>query len=268
MEHSAWEIQGTYPPGGPAELTESARLFGFWRRPEATMRDIVARPFFIAPLALACVAGMAFAMVAMPPAFRQSSGLPMALAGTAVSVVVRVLILTGLLSAIVAVLARTTVDFRQLFAVTCYSRVPGVLFTGLAIFLILLRRANGLGDSQPFNPNITNVAYFLESARLVPSSLYSLANSVDVSYFSGNCRWSRSGLKATSRVFGRRLSRGPAWSVCGWFMRFFKQLGFSGWRREALFVTQRRAWGPLWRPGGTESSRPGMPRLPERVAPA
>jgi hypothetical protein len=156
---------------------------------------------------------MAFAVVAMPPAFRQSSGLPMALAGTAVTVVIRLLILTGLLSAIILVLARTTIDFRQLFAVVCYSRVPAVLFTALAIFLILLRRASGLEDGHPFNPNITNVAYFL-NPRAWSRFVYSLASSVDVVIF-----WQLSlvavGLKATGQVSAgvRRVSVVSLWAV-------------------------------------------------------
>jgi hypothetical protein len=60
--------------------------------------------------------------------------------------VVRLLILTSLLSAIVGVLAWDLVDFRHLFAVICYSRVPGVLFTALAIFLILLRPLSPAGS--------------------------------------------------------------------------------------------------------------------------
>jgi hypothetical protein len=102
-------------------MSESARLFGFWRRPEVAMRDIIARPSFFVPLALVCVASIAYTLVAMPPAFRQSSGLLMAMAGTVAGAMVRLLILTGLLAAIVTAVAHASVDFRQLFAVADFA---------------------------------------------------------------------------------------------------------------------------------------------------
>ncbi len=225
MEHSAWNIEGTYPPGAPAEMSESARLFGFWRRPELAMRDIVARPSFFAPLALVCVAAIVYTLVVMPSAFRQSSGLPMAMAGTVVGALVRLLILTGLLAAIVTAVAHASVDFRQLFAIACYSRIPGVLFTALAVLLILLHRASGLDDGRAYNPMITSVAWFL-NPYAYSRFLYSLASSVDIVIF-----WQLSlvsvGLKATSRV---SASAAATSVVLLWALYALLQAAWLQWR--------------------------------------
>ena len=196
MEHSAWNIEGVLSPNQPTEMGEFARLFGFLR-PEAAMRDIVARPIFVVPLALSVVAAIAYAVTARPVL-----AAPNALVATSVSMfvglLVRLIFLTAVLTAAAAALSQASIPFGRMLAVVCYSRVPGILFAALAIFLILLRRASGLPDNSPINPMMTNLAVFLDPAT-TSRFVYSLASSVDCVLF-----WELSlmsiGLKAASGI--------------------------------------------------------------------
>jgi hypothetical protein len=197
MENSSWSVENTLSPGSPAEMSEITRLFGFTRS-QAVMRDIVARPSFIVPLVLSTVAAMAFLVVARPQFTWTLNQTIMGASGVAASVAVRTLVIAGMLTAFAALVSRGPVNFGQVFAVVCYSRMPGVAFTVLAIALILLRRASGLPDAHPINPLMTSLAVFLDpstSSRFV----YSIASSVDCVTF-----WELSliglGLRAASQI--------------------------------------------------------------------
>ena len=117
--------------------------------------------------------------------------------------------------------SRAHVSFQQVFAVVCYSRMPGVLFTALAIVLILMRRASGLAAGPSFNPLLTNLAVFLDRAH-TSRFVYALAGSVDCVFF-----WELSlmalGLKAASRLSTTAANLGVA---AFWVVWAF---GYAAW---------------------------------------
>ena len=151
MEHKAWSIDGGLPTADSAEVSEFTRLFGFYK-PNVAMRDIVLRPACIVPLMLACIASMAYLVTASPQLASQGNRALQETAGIAVNVCVRTLLSAGLLTLYASAVSHAPVQFRQVFAVVSYARMPGVVFTVLAIVLILMRRAAGLpGPAIPLN---------------------------------------------------------------------------------------------------------------------
>jgi Yip1 domain len=197
MEHKAWSIDGGLPTADSAEVSEFTRLFGFYK-PNVAMRDIVLHPACIVPLMLTCIASMAYLVTASPQLASQGNRALQETAGIAVNVCVRTLLSAGLLTLYASAVSHAPVQFRQVFAVVSYARMPGVVFTVLAIILILMRRASGLPDSHPLNPMLTSLAVFLDPATTSPF-FYTLARSVDCVVF-----WELSlmavGLKLASRL--------------------------------------------------------------------
>jgi len=206
--------------GGFDEMSEFSRLFGF-RRPEAAMRDIVARPSAIVPLTLSTLAAIAYLTVARPQFVLTRSESVLALAGMAAGVIVRTVVIAALLTVFAAAVSKARVSFGQVFAVVCYSRMPGVLFTALAIVLILMRRASGLEAGPSFNPLMTNLAVLLDRAS-TSRFVYALAGSVDCVFF-----WELSlmaiGLRAAARISATAANLGVA---AFWVLWAF---GYAAW---------------------------------------
>lgn len=212
MENNSWNVEGALPGAEFAEESEFTRLFGFYR-PQRMMRDIVMRPSCITPLVLASLVAMAYMVVVRPQLAWTRNDAVLATAGVAAALLIRVLLMAGALSAFAAAVSHAPVSFRQVFAVVCYARMPGVVFTVLAILLIMLRRASGLPDGHPINPMLTNLAVFLDP-RTTSRFVYFLASSVDCVVF-----WQLSlmalGLKAASRLSSAAANFGVVamWAV-------------------------------------------------------
>jgi hypothetical protein len=217
---STWKVEGPAAAGGFDEMSEFTRLFGF-RRPEAAMRDIVARPSAIIPLTLAILVAVAYMTVARPQLIWTRNESVLAIAGMAASVIARTLLIAALLTAFAAIISHARVRFREVFAVVCYSRMPGVVFTVLTIILILMRRASALSAGPSYNPIPTNLAVFLDPGG-TPRFVYALAGSVDCVVF-----WELSlmalGLKAASRLSSAAANVGVAVFWALW------ALGYAAW---------------------------------------
>ncbi len=198
MEHSSWSIDGSLTPADSGEMSEFTRLFGFYK-PNVAMRNIVMHPAWFVPLLLASIVGMAYLLLAASPHLTwRGNDAVLGTAGVAVNICIRTLLSAGLLTLYAAVVSQAPVQFRQVFAIVSYARMPGVVITVLAIVLILMRRASGLSDGHPVNPMLTSLAVFLNPATSSPF-VYTLASSVDCIVF-----WELSlmavGLKLASRL--------------------------------------------------------------------
>ncbi len=197
MEHTSWSIDGGLTSADSSDVSEFTRLFGFYK-PNLAMRSIVMNPAYFFPLLLACIVSVAYLVVASPHLTWRGNDAALATAGVAVNVCIRTLLSAGLLTLYAAAVSRAPVQFRQVFAIVSYARMPGVVFTVLAIVLILFRRASGLPDGHPVNPMMTSLAVFLDPATTSPF-VYTLARSVDCVVF-----WELSlmavGLKLASRL--------------------------------------------------------------------
>jgi hypothetical protein len=228
MENRAWKIEGQFSGAGSAEMTEFARMFGF-TRPEATMRDIVARPVCVVPLAVASLVAMIYFVVVQPHLTWHGNDELLAMAGVAANLVVRVLLMAAMLTAFAAVVTRASVSFAQVFAVASYARMPGVAATVLAILLILLRRASGLPDGHPVNPMLTSLAVFLNPTT-ASRFIYSLASSVDCFVF-----WQLSlmavGLRQASRLSSTAATVGVA---IYWVISTFAMAAWVEWGTRLL----------------------------------
>jgi hypothetical protein len=207
-------------------MSEAGRLFSFIR-PEAAMRDIVARPSCAVPLTVGLLAALAYSAVVLPRA-AWASAATMTAAGTLAGALFRIFLMAGLVTVLAALFQGASVSFKQVLAVVCYARIPGVLFLVLAMLLILLRRASGLADSRPVNPMLTNLAVFLDP-HTTSRFVYSLASSVDCVFF-----WELAliavGLKATSQI----SSRAAAMTIVTYW--FVYSLGFAAWMQWFAFA--------------------------------
>lgn len=181
MEQNSWSVSGGAPAIDAAGESEFARLFGFFK-PQVAMRDVVMRPAWFVPLFLATLAGMAYMVVARQNLTWNSSQVIMGTAGVAANLCIRTALSAGLLTLFAAWVSRAPVQFRQVFAIVAYSRMPGVMITVLSIVLILLRRASGLPDSHPIDLMLTNLAIFLNPDTTSPF-VYTMARSVDCVIF-------------------------------------------------------------------------------------
>ncbi len=192
------------PGGQPAKMSELARLTGVLWEPGGAFRDIAAHPRWWPPLALIVMLSLVFIymfsqrvgyerfyrqqaetnsrMQNMDPAGREQTinvqvkVAPYFFYGFGViGTPVTALIVAAVFLLIFKTFLGADVSFRQVYAVCCYSLVPLIFSTIMALAVMLLKEPDQF-DLQ--NPTPTNVGAFLDAVS-TPKWLYSLASSVD-----------------------------------------------------------------------------------------
>jgi hypothetical protein len=192
------------PGGQPAKMSEFARLTGVLWEPGGAFRDIAAHPRWWPPLAIIIVLSLVFVntfsqrvgyerfyrglaetnsrMQSMDPAAReQTVNVQVKIAPYAFNAIgvigtpVTALIVAAMFFLIFKTFLGAEVSFRQVYAVCCYSFVPLIFSSIMALAVMLLKDPDQF-DLQ--NPTPTNIGAFLD-ALSTPKWLYSLATSVD-----------------------------------------------------------------------------------------
>jgi len=185
-------------------MSELARLTGVLWEPGGAFRDIAAHPRWWPPLAIIVVLSLVFVnafsqrvgyerfyrglaetnsrMQSMDPAAReQTVNMQVKVAPYAFNIlsVIGTPIMALIVAAIFLLIFKTflgaEVTFRQVYAVCCYSLVPLIFSTIMALAVLLLKDPDQF-DLQ--NPTPTNIGAFLDAVS-TPKGLYSLATSVD-----------------------------------------------------------------------------------------
>ena len=221
--------------GQAAPLGEAGRLTGVLFDPAATFPDIVARPRWWVPLALLAVVTLSFLAVfhrmgGWPP-FLQSQNarnerfqempeeqrarileqqlkfaplvgyiqVPLGLAVFSVA-------LAGILLFVFNILAGQNLEFRKVYAVTCYSLLPlGV--NGILSLIVFLLKGPEEFDLQ--NPVATNLGAFLDPEQM-PAWVVSVGAAMDLVSL-----WVVLLLATGMVAAGRRLAWGTAF---GWLL--------------------------------------------------
>jgi len=209
-----------------------SRIFGVFFEPGKTFKDIGERPNWLPPLLLIILFTVAFTyalgqhvgwdhivrqqmensprtaqMTAEAKEQAIAAGTKFAaIAGYSTVVIVPIMyvIMAAVLLGMTAVMSGG-LKFKQVFAVVCYSGMPGILFAVLGIVVMFLKK--------PEEFNVNNPLMFNVGAYLDPQStskfLYSLATSMDLFSF-----WMIAliaiGLKAAA---GKKLSTGGAFTA-------------------------------------------------------
>jgi hypothetical protein len=190
-----------------AELSEPARIVNILVAPGKTFSDLRHSSRWWAPWLLLSLASLAFvATVSYKVGFEQVSRsmierssraeqfekLPaqqksrqleitatvtkVSSYGTPVLQLLVFLIIAGLLLATFKVAAGADVPFKTALAIVCYSELPGVIYSGLAIITLWAGVNPEAFDIR--NPVATNPAYFMDPQN--SPALYALASGLDV----------------------------------------------------------------------------------------
>jgi len=215
----------------PESLGALSRLTGVIFEPKKTFEDIARKPTFLVPMILVIVFALGFLTVFSQrvgwekvirdrmDASSQSQNLSaeqkekqiemgvkfgslFGYVGVIVATPVADLAIAGILLGIAAGMMSAAIKFKQVFAVVCWSFVPNLIATLLAIVVMYLKNPE---DFNLNNPLVFNIGAFLEPNT--PSKfLYSLATSMDLFVF-----WiillMATGLKAAG---GKKFSFGSA----------------------------------------------------------
>jgi len=189
-------------------MSEVGRITGVYFDPKPAFADIAARPRWYVPLILMMVAGLAFTysftsrigwrgyiaktmennprVRDMPAEQRElqiNTGARIApIFGYAYSLVgipVVTLIVAGAML-LVCKMMGTSLRFKQMFAITAYAMLPGLIFTILAIVVMFLKNPD---DFNLQNPLFFNIGAMMEPPPNSGKFLYSLASSIDLFTF-------------------------------------------------------------------------------------
>jgi hypothetical protein len=237
----------------PAGMSEIGRLTGVFFEPKKAFADIAQRPRWFIPLLLVILTAMAYItavgqhigwatiirhqfetnkqMQQMPAEQREQAmniGLKIApisgYVGVAVFVPVFYVLMAGLLTLVAGGIMSAGVKFKQVFAIVCYSGMPGILFSLLAIVVVFLK--------NPDDFNMENPLAFNPGAFMDPSAgskfVYSFASSFDLFQI-----WSlllmATGLKVAA---GKKLSFGGALFAVflPWLVLIFIKSALAGLR--------------------------------------
>jgi len=215
----------------PQGMGEFSRIAGVFFEPKKTFQDIAARPTFLLPMILVILFGIVYSVQIgqrigwdrvsrhqlemssrsqqMTPEQRESA-VAMSVkiatvaqyAGPILGVPIADLVIAGVLLGIVAGIMSAPVKFKQVFAVTCWAGLPGILFSLLAIVVMYMK--------NPDDYNINNPLVFNPGAVMDPQTsskfVYSLASSLDL-FTIWTILLLATGLKAAA---GKKLSFGGA----------------------------------------------------------
>ena len=193
-------------PSAPSKaLSEFGRLSGIIWEPGATFRDIAARPRWWPPLVLVIALSLVFSytftqrggwehffrqqmetnsrMQNLPADQREQTmavqvkvGPYFAFGGAIIGIPLFALAAAGIFLFLFRTLLGAELSFKQVFAICCYSFVPLIFSTLMALAVMLLKEPDQF-DLQ--NPVLTNIGAFMDSVS-TPKWLYALASSVDV----------------------------------------------------------------------------------------
>jgi hypothetical protein len=195
-------------PDNAPPMSEVGRITGVYFDPKPAFADIAARPRWYVPLILMMVAGLAFTysftsrigwrgyiaktmennprVRDMPAEQRElqiNTGARIApIFGYAYSLVgipVVTLIVAGAML-LVCKMMGTSLRFKQMFAITAYAMLPGLIFTILAIVVMFLKNPD---DFNLQNPLFFNIGAMMEPPPNSGKFLYSLASSIDLFTF-------------------------------------------------------------------------------------
>jgi hypothetical protein len=193
------------PTAPSKELSEFARLSGILWEPGATFRDIAARPRWWPPLVIVIALSLVFSVTftqrggwehffrqqmetnsrmqnltpdqrAQTMAIQVKVGPYFAYGAAVIGMPLFALAAAGIFLLLFRTLLGADVSFKQVYAICCYSLVPLIFSTIMALAVMLLKEPDQF-DLQ--NPVLTNIGAFMDSVS-TPKWLYSLASSVDV----------------------------------------------------------------------------------------
>ncbi|MCX6631809.1 MAG: YIP1 family protein [Candidatus Solibacter sp.] len=189
----------------PKGLGEGSRLTGVFFEPGKTFEDVAARPGFWAPLILVIVTSLCFMVLfaqhvgwerMMRHAFETNSRaaqmspeqkeqalqlqlkvVPIpAYAGILLGVPLITMIWAAILMGIVKGMMSAQVRLKQVFAVLCYSSLPGVIMAALAIAVMFMKPPE---DFNLQNPLVFNPGAFMDPTT-TSKFIYSLASALDL----------------------------------------------------------------------------------------
>lgn len=223
------EIAQTEPV--PQGMGEASRIAGIFFEPAKTFQDIAARPTFLVPMLLIILFGIGYMtqvgqrigwrQIALqqaeqrsqfqqaPPEQREAQIAisekvfkVVQFAGPLIFVPIFNLIIAAALLGIVAGIMSAPLKFKQVFAITCWAGLPGIIVSLLGIVVVYMK--------NPADFNFNNPLAFNPGAFMDPQTsskfIYSLATSLDLFVF-----WTifllATGLKAAA---GKKLSFGGA----------------------------------------------------------
>jgi Yip1 domain len=163
--------------------SELQRLSGVFFEPKQAFADIAARPRWWVPLIMMIVAGTVFMYCFSQrvgwesflrqqmstnerfqqlPVERQESAIEqqsrvasiLGYVGTVVGVPVYALVVAGVVAVVFKVFLGARLSFRQIFGITSYSLLPGVLATGLTILVLYLKNPEDFDLRFPLAFNV------------------------------------------------------------------------------------------------------------------
>jgi hypothetical protein len=190
-------------------MSEASRLSGVFFEPTKTFGDIAARPHFWVPLILTILSGVVFVMLLgqhvgwpevarqgmqmnpkaaqqleqTPPEQRQRAlGMQTTIitltsyGGAVLGPPLGFLIVGAVLLGIVRGIMSAPVTFKQMFAILCYSSMPGIIQTILTAVVMFLKKPE---DFYLANPLAFNPAAFMDY-QTSSKFAYAVAKSLDV----------------------------------------------------------------------------------------
>jgi hypothetical protein len=220
-------------PEPVAELSELSRLSGIFFEPQRAFTDIARCPRWIVPLLLIVVAALAYtftftqhigwarfmrqtmegnARMAQPTPEQRDKAIEtqarfapiMGYVGVVVGIPAYSAIAAGVLLLVFNAVLSAQLKFKQVFAIMCYSGLPGLLFTLLAIGVMFLK--------NPDDFNLRNPLMFNPGAFMDPNGpqkfLYALLSSLDLFTF-----WTIVLVAIGLSTAGRKVSLGSALSA-------------------------------------------------------
>jgi hypothetical protein len=190
-------------------LGEVGRITGVFFDPKKAFADIAARPGWIVPVILVVVSYLAFMycfttrvgwerslrtqmennsrMQQMDAQQRETiisqqiKYAPIgAYIGGAIVIPVMALIIAGVLLGMAKMMGASSLGFKQMFGITTYAMLPGIISSILAIIVIFIKNPD---DFNLQNPLAFNLGAFLEPPPNSGKFLYSFATSIDLFSF-------------------------------------------------------------------------------------
>jgi hypothetical protein len=230
-------------------MGELARLTGVVWSPGAAFQDIVARPRWWPPLVVLVLVSLLFTItftqrVGWERFFRQQAetnsrmrdmpadqkeqtiamqmriGPAAAIGGVVLGFPIMALATAGVFLLVFRTAFGADVSFRQAFAIVCYSWIPLLFGSIMALAVMLLKTPE---DFDLNYPTLTNIGAFLEPAS-TPKWLLSLGTSIDIFTI-----WVLILLATGFAAAGRKISRGSSFAgVIGtWAVYVLVKMGWA-----------------------------------------
>jgi hypothetical protein len=234
----------------PAPMSEVGRITGVFLEPKKAFTDIVARPRWYVPLILLVAVALVFTYSFtthvgwrhyiektmetnsraqnLPPETRETqidTGAKLApifgYVGSVIGIPVVALVIAGVLL-LVCKMMGASLRFKQMFAISSYSMLPGLVSSILAIIVMFVKNPE---DFNLQNPLIFNVGAFLEPPPNTGKFLYGLASSIDLFTF-----WSILLLATGISVAAKRIpfSKAIVAVVIPWVIWVLVKSGWAG----------------------------------------